>query len=341
MRLTIFAAALLAGAVPAPSFAQATLEIPAKAGWKHAATGLIFRPTLAGLPRTDIKDSGASELDMSIGYGDSSATLTIFVFRPSMGGAPMWFDRAETQIFKGDMFGGVTPTGAPRAFAPPRGAALSGLRRAYTPAKREITGTALAVAPLRDWLVAFRITSSSLDPAALEARLDQAIAGISWPDGVADAPPAAPIPACAGSLAFSSKAKLKKPDMADALIGATLMSMATENGGESSESKPLDWCRDGEPGREFAVYRGKTSTDSYTMALGDAGLVISVSPGLALDGKDAGYMLTLQTLDRSLVYPSFDKLPAPDLAYRTVLRTKPVSSASRGGKEVTIGMPSN
>ena len=71
--------------------------------------------------------------------------------------------------------------------------------------------------------------------------------------------------------------------------------------------------------------------------MGDAGRVINVSPGLALDSKDPGYSLSLGLLDRTLVYPSFDKLPLPDVAIDAVMKNRPISSATRDGKNITIG----
>ena len=76
--------------------------------------------------------------------------------------------------------------------------------------------------------------------------------------------------------------------------------------------------------------------------MGDAGRVISVLPGISLDSKDPGYRLSLGLLDQTLIYPSFDKLPAPDVAIDAVMKNRPISSTMRGSKNITITTgPSN
>ena len=182
------------------------------------------------------------------------------------------------------------------------------------------------------------------DGAALEARLDEVIAAIGWPEGVEDGAPATLVASCPTSLRYSRRAKLQAPDMTDALLGAALSSMAAErDGGETSvDSRPATFCRDGPGKAEYGVYRdaGDLDREAYLMALADAGRVISVQPSLGgLVSGTKGYMLSFGDLDRSLVYPSFDRLPAPDKALEAVANGAPISSASRGdgGRTITIG----
>jgi hypothetical protein len=73
------------------------------------------------------------------------------------------------------------------------------------------------------------------------------------------------------------------------------------------------------------------------MAIGDAGRVINVERGLQLD-KDPGYQLSLGDLDRTLVYPSFNGLPNPEDAFKAVRTAPVVSSAARGGKDISINV---
>lgn len=336
MRLPTLIAWLL---LALPAAAQTEIQVPANAGWKHEATGTIFRSKLSGIPRTSIKDNSDTELDVSVHYGDADTTLTIFLFRPVLASVPIWFDRSETQIGLGDTFGGVSPLGDIRAFALPQGKTPGGMRRVYVPGKREIKSTGLAVLPLGEWLLKIRITSNSLDPAALDAKLDEVIQAIGWPAGAADPVAAAPVPACTSQLAYARKAKLRKPSMTDALLGATLLGVAADKAEKGEKATPVDWCREGEANQRYGVYRAKGSRDAYTLAMGDAGRTISVSPGIALDGGSGGYMLALGQLDRTLIYPSFDRLPAPDTAFQAVLNTAPISSSARGGKDITIGVP--
>ncbi|AJP74100.1 hypothetical protein TS85_23370 [Sphingomonas hengshuiensis] len=132
-----------------PATAQRVLEVPATAGWKHAETGVILRAALTGLPRTRLTDSSNAELDVAAQYGDpDDISLTLYIFRPALQSAPMWFDRAETQIQQRGTFGDPAPTSAPRAFARSPGGSASALRRVYVPSKPPYRSTGVAMIPL-------------------------------------------------------------------------------------------------------------------------------------------------------------------------------------------------
>ncbi|WBY06662.1 hypothetical protein PIB19_14045 [Sphingomonas sp. 7/4-4] len=194
------------------------------------------RPAIAGgTSRTGITDSTADETDIFLQFGDPETTsLTVYLFRPTLADVPVWFDRVEPQILGRDVYGKATPNSDPVAFAPPGGGTTAGaLRRVYVPGKRPYTATGAAMLPLGEWLVAARLSSTTLDPAALDARLLEAVTGLGWPAPAADAKPvpaAAPIQPCATPLGFSKKAKLKKPDMSTSLLGA-LVAMAAQDPG--------------------------------------------------------------------------------------------------------------
>ncbi|HVJ01749.1 MAG TPA: hypothetical protein VM662_06165 [Sphingomonas sp.] len=337
----ILAAAVLSFAAVSPAAAQTAITVPANSSWKHAQTGVVLRSTLAGLPRGEIRDSSASELDVMVQYGENDPTgVTVYLFRPAVGGAAIWFERAETQILTRELFRNAAPQGPARAFAPPRGSAASALRRVYVPAGGAYKATAVAMMPLGEWLVAIRISSQQLDAAALDAKLSEVIAGLGWPEGAAESAAAAPILACATPLTYARDAKLNQPDMTDALLGAMIAGVAAGKAREAPQgATPVSWCREGDANQRFGVYRGADSTDGYVMALGDAGRAITINRGIAIDKKVAPYQLSLQDLDRTLVYPTFDKLPRPDAAFEAVMKNRPVSSSARGGKNINITVP--
>ena len=331
-------AGLLAVALAMPAQAQTKREIAAPAGapWKHAQTGITLPASLLGFTRDSIGDHSSSEIDIFAGYGDGQATIiTLYVFRPALASVPMWFDRSETQVLMRDVYGNATPVAAPAAFAPPGGKTASALRRIYLPGKGPYKSTGLAIIPMGEWLVAVRISSQEFDPAALDAKLDGVIKELGWPGGTADADAAAPVAACATPIAYAKKAKLKAPSMMDALLGATIATMKPTDE-EKAKAVAVIWCREGAPKQEYAVYRAIGNDTGYTIAMGDAGRVISVSPGLALDSKDPGYLLSLGLLDQTLIYPSFDKLPTPAVAIDAVMKNRPISSTTRGSKDITI-----
>jgi hypothetical protein len=331
-------AGLLVVALAIPPQAQAKREIaaPVSAPWKHAQTGITLPPTLLGVARGSISDNSSSEVDVFAGYGDGQATtVTLYVFRPALASVPMWFDRSETQVLMRDVYGNATPTAAPSAFSPPGSKAASALRRIYLPGKGPYKSTGLAIMPMGEWLVAVRISSTEFDAAALNAKLDDVIKALGWPVSTADAEAAVPVLACATPIAYAKKAKLKPPSMMDALLGATLSNIKPTDE-EKAKAVPVIWCREGSPKQEYAVYRAAGNDSGYTIAMGDAGLVINVSRGLALDDKDPGYQLSLGLLEQTLIYPSFDKLPTPDIAIDAVMKNRSISSTTRGSKDITI-----
>ncbi len=330
---------LLTVALAMPAHAQTKRDIAAPAGapWKHAQTGMTLPASLLGIARGSIGDNSSSEVDVFASYGDGQATIiTLYVFRPALASVPMWFDRSDAQILMRDVYGNATPVAAPVAFAPPGGKTASALRRIYLPGKGSYKSTGLAIMPMGEWLVAVRISSQQFDASALDAKLDEVIKALGWPGSAPDADAAVPVVACATPIAYAKKAKLKAPSMMDALLGATIATMKPTDE-EKAKAVPVTWCREGAPKQEYAVYRAIGNDAGYTIAMGDAGRVINVSPGLALDSKDPGYRLSLGLLDQTLIYPSFDKLPAPDVAVDAVMKNRPISSASRGGKDITIG----
>lgn len=345
-------AGLLALAVAPPAHAQTAIAIPSDAAWKHAQTGLTLPASVIGIARSSLADNGGKQLDVMAGYGDGQATVvTLYVFRPALASVPMWFDRSEAQIMLRDVYGNPTAPAAAAAFAPPRGTATSALRRMYVPGKGPFKATGLAIMPLGDWLVAVRISSQELDAAALDAKLDEVIKAFGWPDKVAEGQPAVTIAPCTAPLAYSKKAKLKAPNMMDALLGATLSSMVADEAEKGKEGKggdgkdkmdaekanPITWCREGSPTQPYGTYRAIGLDTGYTIAIGDAGVVIDVNTGLAaLINKESTYQLKLELLDRTLVYPSFDKLPTPDAAIAAVKGSSPISSVERGTKNVVI-----
>lgn len=342
---TLFAFVLCTAAIlPAAAQNQARIDVPATASWKHAETGLVLRPSIAGYPRGTIADSSGSELDVMVQYAEGEATrVTLYIFRPSLMSVPIWFDRSETQILlRNDSFGTPVPAGPVRAFTPPHADAVSGLQRVYVPGSGAYKSTGLVMIPLGEWLVAVRASSTELDPVALEARLGEVVAGIVWPEKVAASPAAVPVAACTGVLAYDRKAKPRKPDTAQALMGAVLLGVPEEEEVEkeapSKASPPPVWCREGTPGGDYGVYRADDATNAYVLAAGDAGVTINVAPAFPLEGKKVGYMLSLGALDRTLIYPNFDKLPSPQAAFDAIRRLKPVSSTTRGSGDLTITM---
>lgn len=256
MRLGICIAAALA--LAAPALAR-DLPVPAGKGWKHAETGLVLRTTLLGLPRVTLADSTASERDIYAQFNDADVrtSATIYLFHSAEHSVAIWFDRADYQARHRASYGGATPlAAAPVAFAPPGSTVEAALRQLYTPAHGPTRSTALAVIPLGDWLVAVRLSSSDLEPAALDARLTALIAEIGWPATIAAraAGRAEPVVACTRRMRFT-RAKATRPDMGQALLGSLLAGAALSGKGTPGPDVARPWCRDGDGETSHAVFR--------------------------------------------------------------------------------------
>jgi hypothetical protein len=309
------------------------LDVPLTSGWQHAETGVILMPKLAGMERRSLADNGANEFDIVAQYGTSDGTTaTIFLFHPGIDSVPLWFDRSRAVIEHLGAFDMASATTTPaRSFAPPGSDGASALRISYALKDGRVRSSALAVIPTADWLVVVRLSSVRLEVAALDTVMTDFIAAIRWPTGVAPAPAALPVAACAEPLLSFAKAKLVKPDMTEILLG----SMVASAGNKAGEA-PLTYCRDGEGRVDYGVYRVVETGDGYAIALGDAGRAIGVWPAPALGKGPRRYSVTLQDLARSVMFPSFDRLPPPDQVIEMTRHQPPISVAERHGNKTSV-----
>ena len=339
MRIVTVLTALLLATTPAVA---RDLEVPPDKGWQHAASGIILTAKLAGLSRTELTDSGNDERDVIADFAnaDRSTIATIYIFHPGTMSVPIWFDRAQTALELKSVYGGVKPAAAtPAAFAPPGSSVTAGLRATYTPAHGPYRATALAIAPVGEWLVAVRLSSKTLNPVTIDPALTDILTAIRWPR-TADTPPiAAPVEPCATALLFT-KAKLVQPDMMQALLGSLTAGVAQKN-----PVAPQTWCRDAtKQTLAYGVYRAVGTSDGYTLAIADSGRTASVYKAFSLPDQPStgGYAVSFNDLDGSIAtYPSFATLPQPDQVAGLVLRGPASTRTTRknGDTTVTIGLP--
>lgn len=342
-RLAVAALLFAPVAVVAPASAQRTpIAAPAGEAWRHDPTGMAVPATLAGLPRGDMLDlSGGKQLDVMAQYGTPETTeLTLYLFRPGLMDASIWFDRIETQVRNRPVYGTTTPTGPLVAFTAPGAAGASALRRSYLPGKPPYAGTAAALMPFGRWLVGLRISSTTLAPAEIDAQLTAAITGLGWPAAAAaaPAPTAAAIAECATPIAADAKAKLVAPSLQDALLGAGAVK-AAESKAASATAKPASprWCRSGPATAPFSIYRNEDAP-GYVIAFSDAGTAIEVGPSLAgmLGQARDRYSVSLHATTETLIFPDFNRLPAPAAVIAMVQKTRPVASVGVDGKAITV-----
>lgn len=93
----VMTAVALGLAMPA---AARDLAVPTDKGWKHAKTGLILMPQLAGMSRTALSDATQTEHDVAAQYDtpDKSVFATIYLFHPAIADVSLWFDRSQTAL---------------------------------------------------------------------------------------------------------------------------------------------------------------------------------------------------------------------------------------------------
>jgi hypothetical protein len=314
------AALLLALSLAATAQAPAQpriLEVPANASWQHAQTHVILPSASAGLARGEIRDLGEGEMDVVAQYGRSSDEVfaTVYLFRTTTPDTSLWFDRALTAVMLRPEYGlQGAPTPAPVPFARPGAALASGLRATLDLAAPNLRSTAVAIAPLGDYLLKIRMSSARLDRAALDERLTRFIEGLSWPAPGPSERAAAAIESCPEPLRLRN-ARVVRIEGADVLMDA-LSGVALESDGRA----PPVYCR--EPGATLqrGVYRPNRSRSAYLIALTDAGIALSLAEaidfGALTGGGSSGrrYAMTLKGRDSTSVLPSFNRLPPPEQA---------------------------
>jgi hypothetical protein len=316
--LGLAALALLAAAAR-PALAQQSapqprlLDVPAAAAWQHAATRMILPSRAAGLERAEVRDASDAELDVMAHYVDRTEGVlaTVYLFKTQVPDAALWFDRALQAIplSPGWSVEAAAPP-APVAFARPGASVASGLRTAFAVTAPRFRSTALAVAPLGQFLVKVRISAARLDPAGLDALLSRFLGDLGWPAAGAERA-ATPIQDCAEPLRLR-QARVVRDDMDDVLMNLLTGIVETD-----VDRPPPAYCREPGAGLQHGVYRPGGSRHAYLVALGDSGIALSVSRGVEIEGITNGsrrYSMRLLERTATSALPSFSRLPPPEQA---------------------------
>lgn len=339
--LSMFAASLVA-VLAFPATAEPTpIEVAATATWQHDAAKVRFPPALGGFRRTNIVDYGDQRFDVSGRYFDeaSRTTVTLYLFRAPVPDVPMWHDRALISIRQHDALGTPDHSAAvTAAFAPPGSEVTSGLLTVMPLSGRSARSTALAVFPQGPWLVKVRITSDSLDPAQLRARLEALLAALPI-DPLGMAQPAAAMTDCSEPLQFGRARRADPPDLSTQLILSALQGAAGEkNNAADAETEvvpPSRFCRDPSSQGDYGVYRREGAKDSYVIGLYDAGTSVGVhrqpAAGLLGGGSAKDFWIDLSTVSETATFRGFRSLPAPAKVIEVIGSEQPVSSVKRDG----------
>lgn len=338
----IIAAALLGLMPSGPAAAQQDLEVRAGETWTHRHSGITVPPTLSGNALTKAKAYARDELDVGLTFEPEGAEdfISFYIFRNTNGAPPVWFAQAQAAIEQRGTFGTPTLAEPPRAFALPGQTVASGLRAIYAPQDgARYTSTGVALVPVGDWYVKFRVTSQRRTPAELGALLDGVVAQIGWPEQGASAVAALPVIPCPAPLAFDKPSKDVTGGGMEEILAAAMVSAAAGDDSVKKEpvpAKPVQWCRDRQLNNNIATYRANETVNAYLLAFGDNGNGVSV--GLSgvntimaeLEGKKAKprYSVTLHTAAEDANFVSQDRLPSPE-------RTIDIVNANRRGSTVT------
>jgi hypothetical protein len=304
-------------------------------------------PALVGQLRRRIVDLGSTEYDLAASYDDpvSGTYTTIYIFHPGLESVAIWFDRVRVASVSRLQNGLPDGAAAPQGLAVHAGGIADGLRLAIPLKNGSNKSTAIAVAPMDDWLLVVRMSSPSLDANALDGKLTTMLADIRWPAASAKSFAAAPVEACVDQLTFK-RARLKQADLTQALIGSAVLNAAAKQAKEKAEKlEPARFCHDREgPNGEWGLYRNAAARDSYVLALGDAGRAITVarsfSNQLGLDNSSGSYSVSFLDLDSVMQFPDFDRMPSPEQAIALATQTRPISTTSQSGGQSTVTLNS-
>lgn len=323
-RVAAILAAVLIGMAPNPANAQQKLEVSAGSKLEHRHSGLGVPAALMGIERSNAVANEDDHLDIAADYSkpDQSDIYTIYIYRHVAGGLPVWFDRARWMIENRDVYG-PSPKGRDEAFVPPGQANASALIASYELEGSIFRSTGVALVPLGEWIVKLRASSKTRTAAELEADMKQALAALDWPATIAAAPAAAAVRPCTTELALSGDARVAPAgddDLAAAMLGALVSSVAANREPKRTAGPEPVWCRDRAEVSGGGVYRSNEQTDGYLLALADAGRGVSVGPNPASalmaqagSGKAGAerWSVALVLLSRTLTAEGFDRLPPP------------------------------
>lgn len=340
------AAVLIARAGPAAAQQLKVLDVGANEPFRHAHTKLELPPRVAGIGRTRVLELEQDQLDTVVDYGspDEGETYTFYVFRNVAGALPVWFDRARFMIEHRDVYGRPS-AGEPVAFVPPGRKEAAALASSYELTGSAFRSTGVALMPLGEWYVKLRASSKTKNAVELLASMKGALGELHWPRNLGDAAPAAAVAACTTALALNGEAKPIESGgkngsnaVIDALIGGALMNAVKDKA--KPPEHPATWCRDPAQTMPMGVYRADNSTDSYLLALGDAGrgILAMADPGqliLALANKKAEkptYVVELLLLSQILTTRPYDRLPRPEQAMTIVKEGRFASAFPTWGK---------
>ena len=333
-----------------PASAQQLLQIDEAAVWQHPHNGIVFPTTLGGLPRARVVQFAPDYLNLGFSYREEGAIeeLSVYVYRNTNGGVPVWFEQARTGVEIRDIYANPQLAFGTEQYAWPGAEGWQGLRGVYsTPDSNYSTSTAVALFSVKGWFVKMRATSDEKTAAELAQFMDAAFAELTPPTAEFDQPSIVPVIACEDKLAFKKKAEDAKTDGASSIKGALMGVPIPEEAKEHDErAEPVAaavWCRDASLNPVQVAYRKDASTDSYLLALGDSGIGASVAPDASLlllkdnpKKKDQAFAIAVITESERINFVPQNRLPSLERVMEIINSTRQISSVSTWGDDHTI-----
>lgn len=347
-------AGLVCAAVPlvAQDAEQPALARPA-ATWSHDRSGLTLPDSLAGFTRGASKQYDEEGYNIGVAFRDdaSESWADLFIYRAAPASVAIWADRAAAGMFANPMLGEVDLDAVRIArFTPPGSASKENGIRIVTPARGEVTSSGLAIYLHDGWLVKLRMSSKTLDPAALEGKMGEFVAALAMPAATMRSMGFYEIEDCSAPIKPAKKAKLVALDMMGSIMLGGTLGAAHDKKLEASEAAPRSggsaapgYCRDPGSTPQYGIYRVGGAIDQYVMALGDTGTSLSVgSYDLGpLVKPSRGYLVRQSDGVTEQVYPPFTALPSPEQVLALPGRVSPVFSAGliSGDAKRVIAVP--
>lgn len=359
---TAIAAAFCAASVSA--FAQPVeLTIGSDEDWSHDWTNMRFPARINGFQRNRLIQFEDRQTNMAANYEDrkTGSVLTIYIYRPIVPDAQIWFDRALQAIGARQIaYGKVDLSKVSIASFAPNGAEAKSGQLAVLEPESGYRSTSVAMFRADQWLIKVRISSQKLSKSGLKDLTSQIASELPALDGVSS-DPAYLVEECKTpmeldtAVAFTSS----KGDAAIALeASASLMAASTKSGRDEgtdeapvgTESEPVRYCRAGMRRDQFNQYRPNEATDRYILAIGDAGNAISVFPGQLFGAEPGGESARMITRVHSgtgletVVHRPFIGVPDIQAAADSVFRSPALAKVSRplgneGGKITLLVAP--
>lgn len=333
--------------------AQEPLALPEGQAWTHPHSGIGVPAKLAGIERAGATAFAEDHLNVGIAFDGDDEALSVYIYRNTSGGVPVWFEQARWAIENRANFGKPQTVGVPYAFSLPGRAETTGLKVIYRATEQaDIKATGLALFSLGEWYVKMRASSDTRYPTELEAWMTQALNELDLPADLAPGPSVSPVADCRERLSLDSEAKDAPKGGAAALLGGMLGMIGSEKASERKASpepvSPDSWCRDSSLGQNQTVYRPNAATDRYLIALGDSGIGVSVYPdsAAALLGKDdeekaSRYTTTMIFGDRRVDFVAQDRLPSPERVVELINEGRSTVTVSTWGDDDTTKVNSD